>query len=300
MAALILMPQRFLYSVGAAGAAVGILSAVSALFVVPALLAVLGPRINALSVRARPVGLRRVRRLEAAGARGHAPARWSWRWPAAACCSPLAGRCCPTVLTGPSGQAVPSGPAVVRGERVRGAPLPARHLRGGHGHRPRRRRAGRSSPRSGAGSRRCRASRAARRSRARRQGRGLRELRADGPGARRPGPGRRRRRSARCRHPRRRDPRLRQHGALHRSEAEPARQRCRGGRVVAISHSSCCCSCSPARSDPDQDAADERADARGHARRRGAGLPARLARPGCWTTRARRRSRSRASCSCSP
>ena len=47
MAAHVVMPQRFLYSVGVAGAMVGVLSALMAIFVVPALLRVLGPRINA-------------------------------------------------------------------------------------------------------------------------------------------------------------------------------------------------------------------------------------------------------------
>ncbi len=54
LAPLVLMPQRFLYSIGAAGAAVGVLSAVMALFVIPALLALLGTRINALSIRRGP------------------------------------------------------------------------------------------------------------------------------------------------------------------------------------------------------------------------------------------------------
>jgi RND superfamily putative drug exporter len=54
LAPLVLMPQRFLYSIGAAGAAVGVLSAVMALFVVPSLLAILGTRINALSIRRGP------------------------------------------------------------------------------------------------------------------------------------------------------------------------------------------------------------------------------------------------------
>lgn len=54
LAPLMLMPQRFLYSIGAAGAAVGVLSAVIALFVVPSLLALLGTRINALSIRRGP------------------------------------------------------------------------------------------------------------------------------------------------------------------------------------------------------------------------------------------------------
>ena len=54
MASLVLFPQRFLYSVGVAGAVVGLLSAVIAVLVVPAALALLGERINALSVRSGP------------------------------------------------------------------------------------------------------------------------------------------------------------------------------------------------------------------------------------------------------
>jgi uncharacterized membrane protein YdfJ with MMPL/SSD domain len=52
--ALVLMPQRFLYSLGVAGATVGVLSAVLALLVVPSILAIVGPRINALSIRRGP------------------------------------------------------------------------------------------------------------------------------------------------------------------------------------------------------------------------------------------------------
>ena len=52
--ALVLMPQRFLYSLGMAGATVGVLSALLALFVVPSILAIAGPRINALSIRRGP------------------------------------------------------------------------------------------------------------------------------------------------------------------------------------------------------------------------------------------------------
>ncbi len=54
MASLMIMPQRFLYSIGAAGAAVAMLSAVMAILVVPALLALLGTRINALAIRRGP------------------------------------------------------------------------------------------------------------------------------------------------------------------------------------------------------------------------------------------------------
>jgi uncharacterized membrane protein YdfJ with MMPL/SSD domain len=51
MAALTLLPQRFLYSLGAGGAFVAVFSAVGALLLVPSLLALLGERVNALSLR---------------------------------------------------------------------------------------------------------------------------------------------------------------------------------------------------------------------------------------------------------
>ena len=54
MAALILMPQRFLYSMAVAGASVAVLSALMAILVVPSLLALLGPRIDMLSIRRGP------------------------------------------------------------------------------------------------------------------------------------------------------------------------------------------------------------------------------------------------------
>ncbi len=54
MAALIVMPQRFLYSMAVAGASVAVLSSLMAILVVPSLLAVLGPRIDALSIRRGP------------------------------------------------------------------------------------------------------------------------------------------------------------------------------------------------------------------------------------------------------
>jgi len=54
MAALTLMPQRFLYSMAVAGASIGLLSAVIAILVVPSLLALLGNRIDALSIRRGP------------------------------------------------------------------------------------------------------------------------------------------------------------------------------------------------------------------------------------------------------
>ena len=54
MAALVVLPQRFLYSMAVAGASVGLLSALIAILVVPSLLALLGPRIDALSIRRAP------------------------------------------------------------------------------------------------------------------------------------------------------------------------------------------------------------------------------------------------------
>jgi uncharacterized membrane protein YdfJ with MMPL/SSD domain len=49
LASLMIFPQRFLYSMGVAGALVALLAATLAIVVLPALLSVLGPRINALS-----------------------------------------------------------------------------------------------------------------------------------------------------------------------------------------------------------------------------------------------------------
>jgi uncharacterized membrane protein YdfJ with MMPL/SSD domain len=54
MAALIVMPQRFLYSMAVAGSSVALLSALMGILVVPSLLALLGPRIDALSIRRGP------------------------------------------------------------------------------------------------------------------------------------------------------------------------------------------------------------------------------------------------------
>ena len=49
VASLAIFPQRFLYSMGIAGAAVALVAAALALVVLPALLALLGPRVNALA-----------------------------------------------------------------------------------------------------------------------------------------------------------------------------------------------------------------------------------------------------------
>jgi RND superfamily putative drug exporter len=108
MAALVLMPQRFLYSIGVAGGVVGILSASMAVLVVPALLAWLGPNVNRFSIR---------RGLAVSDASNGwlRLARGVMRRPDAvavittsallALALPLAG----THLTGPSSQAVPPG-----------------------------------------------------------------------------------------------------------------------------------------------------------------------------------------------
>lgn len=108
MAALVVMPQRFLYSVGAAGAAVGVLSAAMAVIVVPALLAVLGPRINALSIRRGPaVSDTSTRWLRVARAVMKRPVLVAVATTVVllALAAPLLG----THLTGPSAQAVPPG-----------------------------------------------------------------------------------------------------------------------------------------------------------------------------------------------
>jgi uncharacterized membrane protein YdfJ with MMPL/SSD domain len=108
MAALIAMPQRFLYSIGVAGASVGILSALIILFVVPSLLSLVGTRINSLAVRRGPA-------VSDESGRWYRLAHGVMRRPVAvalassalllAAASPLLF----TTLTGPSAQAVPPG-----------------------------------------------------------------------------------------------------------------------------------------------------------------------------------------------
>jgi len=108
MAALMLMPQRFLYSIGAAGATVGVLSALMAVLVVPALLVVLGPRIDALSIRKGPA-------VSATSDRWFRLARGVMRRPVivavvtSVVLLALAAPLLATTLTGPSAQAVPPG-----------------------------------------------------------------------------------------------------------------------------------------------------------------------------------------------
>jgi uncharacterized membrane protein YdfJ with MMPL/SSD domain len=108
LAALIVMPQRFLYSMAVAGAAVGVLSAVIAILVVPALLALLGTNIDKWSIRRGPA-------VSDASGGWYRLARGVMRRPVATAlassgllllaASPLLF----TTLTGPSAEAVPPG-----------------------------------------------------------------------------------------------------------------------------------------------------------------------------------------------
>jgi putative drug exporter of the RND superfamily len=108
MAALIVMPQRFLYSMAVAGTSVALLSALLAILVVPSLLALLGPRIDALSIRRGPA--------VSDGSDGwYRLARGVMRRPVAvalASSALLLAAAAPllwTTLTGPSAEAVPPG-----------------------------------------------------------------------------------------------------------------------------------------------------------------------------------------------
>ncbi len=108
MAALVVMPQRFLYSMAVAGASVAVLSSVIAVLVVPSLLALLGTRIDALSIRRGPAvsdtsdGWYRLARGVMRRPVGVALASGALLLAAAA---PLLW----TTLTGPSAEAVPTG-----------------------------------------------------------------------------------------------------------------------------------------------------------------------------------------------
>jgi putative drug exporter of the RND superfamily len=108
MAALMVMPQRFLYSMAVAGTSVAILSSLIAILVVPSLLALLGTRIDALSIRRGPAvsdtsdGWYRLARGVMRRPVGVALASSALLLAAAA---PLLW----TTLTGPSSEAVPPG-----------------------------------------------------------------------------------------------------------------------------------------------------------------------------------------------
>ena len=79
LASLMLFPEDFLRSMGYGGVATVAVDMLAALTVLPALLAVLGPKVNALRIRRRavhrPVRRRGQRRLVPAGAQRHAQAR---------------------------------------------------------------------------------------------------------------------------------------------------------------------------------------------------------------------------------
>ena len=108
MAALVILPQRFLYSMAIAGATVGVLSALIAILVVPSLLALLGTRIDALSVRRGPA-------VSDTSDAWYRLARGVMRRPvgvALASSALLLAAATPllwTELTGPSAEAVPPG-----------------------------------------------------------------------------------------------------------------------------------------------------------------------------------------------
>lgn len=108
MAALAVFPQRFLYSVAVAGASVAILASMVALLAVPALLALLGTRINALAVRRGPA-------VSDESGGWYRLAWWVMRRPVAVALGSsallllAAAPLLATTLTGPSAEAVPPG-----------------------------------------------------------------------------------------------------------------------------------------------------------------------------------------------
>lgn len=107
MAALVFMPQRFLYSMAVAGASVAVLSSIIAILVVPALLNLLGTRVDALSIRRGPA-------VEDTSGGWYRLARGVMRRPvgvAVASSALLLIAAAPllwTTLTGPSAAAVPT------------------------------------------------------------------------------------------------------------------------------------------------------------------------------------------------
>ena len=106
MAALGVLPQRFLYSMAVAGAAVALLSALIAILVVPSLLALLGERVNALAVRRGPAVSDESTswyRLARGVMRRPVPVALATFAVLLAAAAPLLS----TVLTGPSAEAVP-------------------------------------------------------------------------------------------------------------------------------------------------------------------------------------------------
>ncbi|MDQ4048585.1 MAG: MMPL family transporter, partial [Actinomycetota bacterium] len=108
LAGLVFFPQRFLYSIAIAGTFAAIISALVAVLVVPSLLALLGERINALSVRRGPA-------VSDESGGWYRLARAVMRRPVAAALGSsvlllaLAAPLFSTTLTGPSTEAMPRG-----------------------------------------------------------------------------------------------------------------------------------------------------------------------------------------------
>ena len=290
MAALIVMPQRFLYSMAVAGASVALLSAVIAILVVPSLLALLGTRIDALSIRRGPA-------VSDTSDGWYRLARGVMRRPVAvalASSALLLAAAVAAALDDPDRPQRRSGaarPALLRRLPLPRGALPARRHRGGHGHRRRRYSPRPSSPPSSAASKRSTASSAAPPSSPPRAQVAYANFALAGPALsgdsqdsvrRDPRP-----RSAHGRG----DARLRQHRRLHRPEAEPGRPRAAGRGDHRAHHPDPALPAHRLGPAAAEDAADEHADARRHARHPRPRLPGGLARRRRSTTPARPRSR---------
>ena len=107
-AAMIVLPQRFLYSMGAGAAVVSLLAAAGALLAIPAMLALLGDRVNALSLRRAPpppVGSGRWFRLAQLVMRRPVPVALAVSLVLVAAALPLAR----ATLVQPGNQSVPEG-----------------------------------------------------------------------------------------------------------------------------------------------------------------------------------------------
>ena len=119
---MIVLPQRFLYSMGAGAATVALLAAAAALFATPAMLALLGERVNALSLR----------HVAAAAVRHRAVGSASRRWSCGVRCSVA------VAVT----RRAPGGGAAARARHARPARQPVRAggPRRAHGDRRHRRR----------------------------------------------------------------------------------------------------------------------------------------------------------------
>ena len=132
MAALIFMPQRFLYSMAVAGASVAVLSSVIAILVVPSMLRLLGTRDRRALDPPRRRRLRRIRRLVPARPRGDAaPGRGRPRQLRAA--AGLRRAAAVDDADRPQRRSGAAGAALLRRLQVPRRPLPARRHRGGHG-----------------------------------------------------------------------------------------------------------------------------------------------------------------------